>query len=159
MDSNFAGCSRTRKSTSGGVVCWGSGVVKSWSKTQATIALSSGEAELAAVIKGAAEGLGLKAVLSDFGIHVGLEMFSDATAAIGMVRREGLGRVRHLAVADLWIQQKVRSGDIQVAKIPGADNPSDICTKGLDQGTINKHMSNLGLVFATGRHALAPQLY
>ena len=159
VDSNFAGCSRTRKSTSGGVVCWGSGVVKSWSKTQATIALSSGEAELAAVIKGAAEGLGLKAVLSDFGVNVGLEMYSDATAAIGMVRREGLGRVRHLAVADLWIQQKVRSGDISVAKIPGVDNPSDMCTKGLDQASIQRHMSNLGLVFSTGRHALAPQLH
>ena len=100
------------------VVCWGSGVIKSWSKTEATIALSSGEAELAAVVKGAAEGLGLKAVLADFGVEVNLHMFSDATAAIGMVRREGLGRVRHLAVADLWVQQKVRSGEIVVAKIP-----------------------------------------
>ena len=43
VDSNFSGCFRTRKSTSGGVGCWGSGVIKSWSKTQATIALSSGE--------------------------------------------------------------------------------------------------------------------
>ena len=93
VDSNFVGCFRTRKSTSGGVVCWGSGVIKSWSKTQATIALSSGEAELAVVVKDAAEGLGLKAVLADFGVDVDLHMFSDATAAIGMVRREGLGRV------------------------------------------------------------------
>ena len=158
VDSNFAGCFRTRKSTSGGVVCWGSGVIKSWSKTQATIALSSGEAELAAVVKGAAEGLGLKAVLADFGVNVNLHMFSDATAAIGMVRREGLGRVRHLAVADLWVQQKVRNGEIVVSKIPGVDNPSDMCTKGLDLPSISKHMSSLGLIFAAGRHALAPKL-
>ena len=119
---------------------------------------TSNEAELAAVIKGATEGLRLKAVLADLGINLKLHMFSDATVAIGMVRREGLGRVRHLAVADLWIQQKVRSGEINVAKIPGADNPSDMCTKGLDQASISRHMTNLGMIFSTGRHILAPQL-
>jgi hypothetical protein len=158
VDSNFAGCARTRKSTSGGVICWGTGVLKSWSKTQATIALSSGEAELAAVVKGATEGLGMRAVLADFGIDVGLSMYSDATAAIGMVRREGLGRVRHLAVADLWVQQRVRNGEIQVSKILGTENPSDMMTKGLDNVSIKKFMGELGMVLAKGRHELAPHL-
>ena len=45
-DSDHAGCIRTRKSTSGGMMRWGSHVLKWWSKTQPTIALSSGEAEL-----------------------------------------------------------------------------------------------------------------
>ena len=44
-DSDWAGCLRTRKSTSGGVLTWGGSVLKSWSTTQSTIALSSGEAE------------------------------------------------------------------------------------------------------------------
>ena len=43
--SDFAGCRRTRKSTSAGVVLFGGHAVKSWSSTQAVIALSSGEAE------------------------------------------------------------------------------------------------------------------
>ena len=132
--------------------------MKSWSKTQATIALSSGEAELAAVVKGATEGLGMKAIMADFGINVSLSMYSDATAAIGMVRREGLGRVRHLAVADLWIQQRVRSGEIQVSKIAGTENPSDMMTKGLDSTSISKYMQELGMVLAKGRHELAPHL-
>ena len=136
----------------------GSGVLKSWSKTQATIALSSGEAELAAVVKGATESLGMRAILADFGIVVGISMYSDATAAIGMVRREGLGRVRHLAVADLWIQQRVRSGEIQVSKVLGTENPSDMMTKGLDNVSITKFMQELGMVLAKGRHELAPQL-
>ena len=158
VDSNFAGCYRTRKSTSGGAAMWGSGTIKTWSKTQPTIAISSGEAELAAVVKGATEALGLQAILADFGVKVSLEMFSDATAAIGMVRREGLGRVRHLATADLWIQQRVRHGDIAVAKIAGPENPSDMMTKGLDRVSIDKHMKRLGLIMATGRHELAPKL-
>jgi hypothetical protein len=43
-DSDWAGCKCTRKSTSGGIVCWRGGALKSWSGSQASVALSSGEA-------------------------------------------------------------------------------------------------------------------
>ena len=91
VDSNFAGCPTTRKSTTGGAIMWCGACLKTWSRTQPTIALSSGEAELAAVVAGVAEGLGMLSVLR-----------SDATAAIGITQRKGLGKVRHLATADLW---------------------------------------------------------
>eukprot|EP00969_Alexandrium_andersonii_P100904 4451240-Alexandrium_andersonii.AAC.1 len=39
--------------------------IKHWSTTQKTIALSSGEAELAGIVKGAAEGLGRAAIAQD----------------------------------------------------------------------------------------------
>ena len=38
VDTDFAGCLRTRKSTSGGVITLGEHVIKSWSSTQTTIA-------------------------------------------------------------------------------------------------------------------------
>ena len=49
--------------------------------------------------------------------HVAVK--SDATAAIGMVHRLGLGRVRHLAVGDLWTQHHVRSGKFASPKCQG----------------------------------------
>ena len=55
---------------------------------------------LMAVVKGAQEGLGMKALLADWGIEARIHEKSDATAAIGIVARTGLGKVRHLAVAD-----------------------------------------------------------
>ena len=58
-DSDFAGEVSTRKSTSGGMTCIGDHVVKSWSSTQSVIALSTGEAELYALNKTAAQSLGL----------------------------------------------------------------------------------------------------
>ena len=67
VDGNFVGCVITRKSTSAGALLWGKLCLKTWSKTQAAIALSSGESELAAVVKGAAELLGLQSVFADFG--------------------------------------------------------------------------------------------
>ena len=80
------------------------------------LALSSGESELGGLTKACTEGLGMKSLLDDFQVRVEIKVLSDATAAIGMVRRLGLGKVRHLAVADLWVQQRVRSGDLSVAK-------------------------------------------
>ena len=104
-------------------------MLKAWSRTQALIALSSGESELAAVTKAAAEALGIKSVLADFGVTVKIEIHSDATAAIGICKRQGSGRVRHLATADLWVQQRVRSRDLKLYKLPGKENPTDLMTK------------------------------
>ena len=133
--------------------------LKTWSKTQATIALSSGESELAAVVRGATEGFGMLSVFSYFGFHnIRLSLRSDATAAIGIVDREGLGRVRHLATGDLWIQQRVRRSEIAVSKWPGRDNPSDLGTKGLDSVTMSRHMATLGFSHLDGRAASAPAL-
>jgi hypothetical protein len=49
-DSDWAGCMETRKSTSGGLLCIGNHTIKCWSVTQAVLALSSGEAELYALV-------------------------------------------------------------------------------------------------------------
>ena len=130
--------------------------IKSWSKTLETIALSSGESELGAVVKGMAEALGLKSILEDFGIIASIRLKSDATAAIGMVRRQGLGRVRHLATADLWIQQLIRRRKLHVFKCPGADNPSDLMTKGLSRDRIQHLLQLVFYQFQGGRPAEAP---
>ena len=44
VDSDWAGCVGTRRSTSGGVMKLGMHTVKTWASTQASVALSSGEA-------------------------------------------------------------------------------------------------------------------
>eukprot|EP00969_Alexandrium_andersonii_P093820 4144968-Alexandrium_andersonii.AAC.1 len=60
---------------------------------------------------GAAEGLGLTAIAQDLGFAAPLEVCADSRAAIGICRRTGIGRVRHFAVAQLWVRERVRSGD------------------------------------------------
>ena len=47
---------------------------KSWSKTMSTIALSTGESELGAIVKGIAEGEGILSLLKDFDLHAELEV-------------------------------------------------------------------------------------
>ena len=120
------------------------------------IALSSGESELAAVVKGAAEGLGLQAGLRDFGHEVTLNIRSDATAAIGMVKRLGLGRVRHLSVADLWVQQRVRQGGLTMQKWPGTQNPADLMTKNLGRADTERYCDYLSFRSLPGRAVVSP---
>ena len=129
VDSDWAGCKSTRKSTSGGAVTWGGGLLKSWSRSQGPVAISSGEAEFYAAIKGACEGLGIKSLLEDLGFHVQVEVIQDSTAAKGTASRAGIGRIKHLDVGWCWIQQTVESGKIILIKINGKCNPADFLTK------------------------------
>ena len=106
VDTDFAGCAQTRRSTSGGVILYHGHCVKHWSVTQSTLSLSSGESELHGISKGVSVGLGMKSIIQDLGFKVQVRVHSDACAAIGTARRRGLGRVRHLDVEDLWVQSK-----------------------------------------------------
>ena len=157
VDSDFAGCQRTRKSTAGGCIMMGSHCLKSWAKTLPILALSTGEAELMAVVRGTTEALGMRSLLKDLGMEVKLALRSDATAAIGIVARVGLGKVRHLAVADLWVQQAARRGEVECGKIPGQLNPGDMFTKPVDRATMERHMECIGQVGLEGRARTAPQ--
>merc|ERR1711884_407866 len=155
-DSDHAGCVRTKKSTSGGVVRWGEYVLQWWGKTQPTLALSSGEAELAAIVKSTSEGLGMAAIMREFDIPVDLVVKSDAVAAIGIVKRQGLGRIRHLAVGDLWVQQRSKNKEESYMKLEGSRNTSDILTKSVEREVIDRHMRIMGMEFRTGRHKDTP---
>ena len=75
VDTNWAGCFKTRRSTSWGAIMKGTHLLKHWSTTQHTGALSSGEAELEGIVKGAAEGLGLQSVGRDLSMQLGVDIY------------------------------------------------------------------------------------
>ena len=129
VDSDWAGCKTTRKSTSGGALAWGGGLLKSWSTTQGSVALSSGEAEFYAAVKGCKEGIGVKALLADLGVAVKVEVVQDSTAAKGTATRIGIGKIKHLDTGWLWIQDVVKAGTVILKKIDGRINPADLMTK------------------------------
>ena len=107
-DTDFAGCTTTRRSTSGGCALIGGPLVKHWAKTQTTIALSSGEAKLGGLGSGMAQAIGLQSLAADMNWTLMPRVYSDATAAFGISKRRGLGKIRHLHCADLWVQEKTR---------------------------------------------------
>ena len=46
-----------------------------------------------------------------------------------MCARQGLGKVRRFDVQELWIQQRVRNGDVDLFKVAGETNPGELFTK------------------------------
>ena len=136
----------------------GSHVVKTWSTTQSIVALSSAEAELTGLCRGGTVGIGLQSLCSDLGLRVGLRLHSDSTAAIGVCRRRGLGRIRHLAVADLWLQDKSKNNELTVHKIAGKDNPADALTKFVDAATLQKALARMRIEPEEGRAGAAAHI-
>ncbi len=158
-DTDWAGCIRTRKSTSGGAVMFGKHSLKHWSSTQASVTLSSGEAEFHGLVKAAAVSLGQQALLQDLGVEVKIRLWTDSSAAVGITSRQGLGRLRHVDTKTLWLQQAARTGRVQVRKVAGVANPADLFTKhALARERISELVRLLGCSFAEGRPDAAPTL-
>ena len=132
-DANWAGCKTSRKSTSGGTRMWGQACFKSYSKTQGTIAQRSAESELIAVVKTACEALGSVALTQDLGIDVRVRLHVDAAAALGILEHQGVGRVRHLDIGVLWLQEQQLRRVVELTKVLGTENPADLMTKHLAQ--------------------------
>lgn len=152
-DSDWAGDKESRKSTSPGMASLGGGLLKSWSSTQGSIAMSSGEAEYYALVNAAAEGLGVQALAKDLGISMKIRLWVDSTSAKAIVARIGLGKVRHMEVKYLWAQQAFKEGRFEVRKISGLVNPADIGTKPLSAADMKTLIEKVGgrLVRKAGR--------
>ena len=119
--------------------------------TQSTISLSSGGAELHGIGKGIAHALVLQSLYRDLGVHMELRAHSDATAAIGIARRRGLGKLRQLDCDGLWIQQQIRSKKVQLVKVLGTENPADAVTKYLDSKTLQAAIARINMFLESGR--------
>ena len=158
-DTDWAGCPRTRKSTSGGCVLLGRHTIKSWSSTQSNVALSSGEAEFNGVVRGSGIGLGYQSLLRDLGHDLPVRVWTDSSAAIGICSRQGLGKLRHLDTHTLWVQNAVRSRRVDLRKIDGERNPADLFTKhSLSRERLVALTALFDCKFCGGRAKAAPQM-
>mgnify|MGYP000370569663 FL=1 len=157
MDTDWAGCTRTRRSTSGGGIKLGGQTVKTWATTQATVALSSAEAEYYGLVKGSCQLLGMLALLQDFGIQCNGRVYIDSSAALGIAKRTGLGKTRHIAAHLLWVQERLRNKDFELPKVQGTENPADLMTKFLSREDNDRHTYAWGAAPMEGRSDAAPQ--
>lgn len=106
-DSDWAGCKKTMKSSSGGVISRGRHFLKSWSSIQKSITLSSAEAELVAAVKMFTELIGMTQLAADWVLKLKGKVFVDSSAAIGIAHRRDNGNMRHVKAGYLWIQERV----------------------------------------------------
>ena len=146
-DSDWAGCTKTRKSTPGGCMMLGQHLVAHWSSTQSVIALSSAEAELNALVKMFSESIGLRNTIAFMGKKMRITVLTDSTASRGIVHRVGCGKVKHLETRQLWIQGHVNSKDVTVTQVPREDNASDCLTHHWSAKDGYRHLTNIGVIW------------
>ena len=147
VDSDWAGCAATRKSTSGMSLCVLGVNLCGISRTQQTVALSSGEAELYAIGLGVSESLFVRSLLleSKLTLKCNIIIHTDSTAGKSMASRHGLSKkTKHIHLRFLYMQDLILSGLIKIKKIAGTLNPADVFTKYVNKETLNRHMPTLG---------------
>ena len=143
VDSDWAGCSKTRKSTSGSTVnVLGCNMI-STARTQGTLALSSGEAELYAIGQGVSEALFVRSMLleSKLAKKISVIAHTDSTAGKSMATRFGTGKkTKHVELRFLYM------GLLKMAKIHGQQNPADLMTKYVATDVLSRLLTHLGVV-------------
>ena len=160
-DSDWATCMTSRRSRSGGVVYYRGRTVQTYCRTQDTVALSSGEAELKATCKGFVEALGVRH-LAEFlnGSPCPFEHLTDAQANLGILRRTGSARLKHLEVRQLWVQEVVNRPLTSTGKVPRHLNPADCLCSPQSAETMAQHMSRMLFTYPPrpegGRRGLLP---
>ena len=151
-DTDHAGCLETRKSTNGGAIQVGSHNIKTWSTTQTVVALSSGEAEYYGLVKAASQAMGVRNLLRDMGVEMGIEIRTDASVAKSIAMRRGAGKVRHIEVNQLWVQEKVAKGEIEIRKVGTEANVADILTKHVEREKLDRHLATMGYLREQGHN-------
>ena len=96
--------------------------------------------------------------MQDLGAEFRVRRSTDSSAALGISKRRGLDKVRHIELNQLWIQDTVVKGEIEVGKVKGEDNRADALTKNVDQRQIGQHLEWTGQTIERGRHQLAPEI-
>ena len=127
--------------------------LKTWSATQGAVALSSAEAEFYAMVDGVLRAKWAVTVARKLGCGIDggeLVLGTDSSAAKSFVSRRGLGKMRHLEVRDLWLQEEVLKGCVKVEKIPGESNPADLMTKFLGWREIQGRLEGMGIEVRPG---------
>ena len=96
--------------------------------------------------------------MADLGINLKIRVLTDATSGRAMASRRGLGKVRHIATHELWIQEHVLRGHIELVKVKNVFNSADMFTKYLDQAALNEAISQFNHCYMEGRSLAAPAL-
>jgi hypothetical protein len=110
------------------------------------------------MVAASAETIGLINLCKDMGLKLEGEVYADSSAAIGIAQRNGCGKVRHLRVQALWVQEVRSTGRLGYRKVLGSRNPADVLTKHVPAELLDAHLRTIGLEVRGGRAASAPAL-
>ena len=99
-------------------------------------------------------------MLQDFQIDKAVQRYieikEDSSAGKGIASRRGLGKLKHIDIKELWIQEKVSNGHLKITKVPGTINLADALTKYCDVHVTNHHVKTIHQIISSLKHPLTP---
>lgn len=146
-DADWAGDLHDRKSTTGycfkvfgAVVCW-------CTKKQATVSLSSTEAEYVALAEASKEGVWLSNLLFDLGFekHI-FDIFEDNQSCIKLTSKFDHKRLKHIDVKYNYIKDLIANKTVSVKYLPTTEQVADVLTKSLTSVLFDKFRTDLNLI-------------
>ena len=157
-----------RKGVSGGAVFFERSLVRSLSRQQQALSLSSCEAELYGLHSVCQESVAFGRLVHRllFALHeidepeeVVIWLESDSSSALQLVRSMDVPRrSRHIEIRLHWLREQMREGLLKLRHRSGVENPADLFTKCLSAKAFYKHRYALGIVVPDGLTAELAEL-
>jgi hypothetical protein len=147
-DADYGGCRDTRRSTSGYVFSMAGGPVTWSSKRQATVALSTVEAEYVAVSRCGQQMVWMQSWLDEVAIEHEMPgvIKGDSRGAIALTKNtRDHGKVKHIDIRHHYIRELVRSGKVALEQVPSAENLADLFTKPLSRDHHHRLLAKLNI--------------
>ena len=94
-----------------------------------------------------AEGLSLQKLCAELGLHSSLHSLCDSSAATGIMKRSGTGRMKHLDVKHLWVQELVAKKLLTVRWVPRQQNAADVLTQSTSRSEFTRLLRLLSVSF------------
>ena len=147
-DADWAGDIDDCHSTSGNVFSFACGAVSWLSKKQATVSLSTAEAEYVALSTATQEAIWLRRLLADVGEppEGPTEIYEDNQGAVSMAKNPvGHARTKHIDIRYHFVREGVQDGAIALKYIATDEMIADILTKPLPKHRFQKLVTELGM--------------
>ena len=144
-DADHAGA-KDRRSVSGYAIMLAGAMVMWTSKRQPVTAISSTESEFYSVSQCALDCVYLRRVLALLGYpQTGATLIAqDNNACIYLVKGAGMyQRAKHIDTRIYRVRELSASGEVELYKIPGEEQPADLFTKGLPRIAFERHRRTL----------------
>lgn len=146
-DSDWAGDLDKRRSTSGFVFTMSGGAISWNSKRQATVTLSSTEAELISAVICIQEAIWLRSLNKEiFDMNDGIKIYLDNKGAIQNLKNNNISsRTKHVDIKLKFIMEKINGNEIEICYLSTTEMPADILTKAVGGAKLIAHLPKMGL--------------
>ena len=131
-DADHAGDLATRRSTTGVICCFAEGAVSWFSQRQASVSISTTEAEIVASNEAARELVWLKRLFADLTQIDKTRLFVDNETVIKLAHNPEMHRrTKHIETRHFYVRECVQENLLEVERISNQDQLADIMTKPL----------------------------